>query len=177
MHATIIGGGRIGRGFVASLLKRNHVEITFFDTDQELVKNFEQHSSYTVHVLGNEKENTIINEYKINHINNSQAWADELTKTDIIFTAVGGKNLTSLGKIIGKNYQQALAREDVPSFILVTCENWMTPAEDLQQAIETQLADAEKYIFQRHVDITQAVIRASGTSAPNGEETINPLDT
>jgi len=177
MHATIIGGGRIGRGFVASLLKRNQVEANFFDADQELVKNFEQNSSYTVHVLGNEEENTIVNGYKIYHIDNKQAWANELNRTDIIFTAVGGKNLASLGKTIGKNYQQALAKERVPSFILITCENWMTPAEDLQQAIEEQLTDTEKNIFWRNVDVTQSVIRASGTSAPNGEETTNPLDT
>ncbi|GAA3019355.1 mannitol dehydrogenase [Tetragenococcus solitarius] len=177
MRATIIGGGRIGRGFVASLLKRNQVEIDFFDTNKQLMKEFEQYNSYTVHVLGNTEENTVIDGYHSSHIDDSKAWATELNQTDIIFTAVGGKNLTSLGTTIGKNYQQALAKGEIPSFILITCENWMTPADDLQQAIESQLTNEEKEVFQNHVDVTQAVIRASGTSAPPGKETANPLDT
>lgn len=177
MHATIIGGGRIGRGFLTSLLRRNHIEINFFDASKELVKDFEQYKSYTVHVLGNEKENTTVDGYNSYHIDDSKAWTTELNKANIMFTAVGGKNLSSLGKTIGKNYHQALKEGGTPSFILITCENWMTPADDLQEAIESQLTDEEKKIFRDHVDVTQAVIRASGTSAPAGEESANPLDT
>lgn len=177
MHATIIGGGRIGRGFAASLLERNQVEKNFFDMNEQVVQQFQEKETYKVHVLGHPEKDTTIHSFEGYSISDTDALAKELAKTDFVVTAVGGKNLVQLGETIGKSYKEALKNGEKPGFIILTCENWMTPADDLKSAILQQLSSEEQEIFSEKVDVTQGVIRASGTSAPAGEETSNPLDT
>lgn len=177
MHATIIGGGRIGRGFVSSLLTKNDVTFNFIDLSEELIQHFNEGSQYMVHILGNKQKDTIIKAFKGFNLTDNIAWQKELEQTDFIFTAVGGKNLVSLGRVLGEQYSNALKAGNTPKFILVTCENWMTPADDLRTTILETLTLSEQSVFIENVDVTQGVIRASGTSAPEGEETINPLDT
>lgn len=177
MHATIIGGGRIGRGFVASLLERNNVSKTFLDVSDDLVKEFNKEEEYTVHILGNETNNTIIENFEAFNFRDKKALKTEINNADFIFTAVGGKNLRTIGSEIGRQYKNLLREEIVSSFIIVTCENWLTPAADLLSSIVEELNESEKEVFLKNVDVTQGVIRASGTSAPKGEETSNLLDT
>lgn len=177
MHATIIGGGRIGRGFIASLLQRNKVEKNFMDVSDELLGLFNNREEYTVHVLGNEKNNTIIKNFSGMSIFDEEALREEMKESQFIFTAVGGKNLAFLGEKIGEQYRYLLEKGVTTSFVIVTCENWMSPAKDLQTNILKELNNEQKKVFLENVDVTQAVIRASGTSAPEGEETDNPLDT
>lgn len=177
MHATIIGGGRIGRGFVASLLQRNNVEKDFMDVSDDLIDYFNSKEKYTVHILGNEKRNTVVKNFRGMNIADGEALRGELEKSQFIFTAVGGKNLEFLGKNIGTEYRNLLDKGITSSFVIVTCENWMTPAEDLKKRILEELDARQKEVFLENVDVTQGVIRASGTSAPQGEGTENPLDT
>ncbi|WP_440897782.1 hypothetical protein ACS127_07400 [Amphibacillus sp. Q70] len=177
MHATIIGGGRIGRGFIASLLQRNNIEKDFMDISEELLNLFNSHKNYNVHILGNKNNNTIIENFKAENVNDEEALRKELLKSKFIFTAVGGKNLKLIGTKIGKQYRHLLEEGMAPSFVIITCENWLTPASDLQKSILEELNEEQKNIFLNKVDVTQGVIRASGTSAPKGEETENLLDT
>lgn len=177
MEATIIGGGRIGRGFVASLLQRNSIDKTFMDISDELIEKFNNMSEYTVHILGNTKRDTIINDFKGYSIFDEEGLKKQLQKSNFIFTAVGGKNLASLGKKIGAGYRFLIEHNTICSFTIITCENWLSPAEDLKTSILEELTDSQKNIFLKNVDITQGVIRASGTSSPERQETENPLDT
>ncbi|WP_251860053.1 hypothetical protein [Clostridium sp. Marseille-Q2269] len=177
MNATVIGGGRIGRGFVSSLLKRNGVSINFFDISCDLTSLFNSKDSYTVHVLGNPHKNTIVSDFNGYLIDDIESLSREFEKTNIVFTSVGGKNLVSLGKKIAKAYKNCLEKGTSPHFIIITCENWIKPADDLKESILYELSPYEKEKFLNNVDITQSVIRASGTSAPTGEDTDNELDT
>lgn len=177
MKAVIIGAGRIGRGFVASLLKRNKIALSFFDVSPALVQELTDHQNYTVHVLGNAEKNTVIDHYQAHLLSDQEQLQAALEASDIVITAVGGKNLESVGEEISGAYHKSYQAGKTPKNIFITCENWLSPAEDLQNAILQGLSTEERETFLAENDVTQAVIRASGTSAPPGYDLKNSLDT
>jgi mannitol-1-phosphate 5-dehydrogenase len=177
MRAVIIGAGRIGRGFLASLLTRNGVKLTFIDANQALVEQMNAEKEYVVHVMGNEEKNTLVKDYEVVALSDSQKITKALTKADFVFTAVGGKHLPSVGELIGDIYHFAYEQSQSLKKVFVTCENWLTPADDLFASITKKLTEEEKLLFEKDNDVTQAVVRASGTSAPEGVFLTNPMDT
>lgn len=177
MKAIIIGAGRIGRGFVASLLQRNQVELLFFDVNPSIVKDLNEYKKYRVHVLGNSAKDTVIDNYRAYLLSDEKQLAEALMESDFVFTSVGGKNLSTVGKKISEAYHKLYEKEKYPQNVYITCENWLTPADDLEEAIITGISDEEKEKFKAENDISQAVIRASGTSAPTDFDLKNPMDT
>ncbi|MGG5333255.1 NAD-binding protein [Enterococcus sp. AZ163] len=177
MKAIIIGAGRIGRGFVASLLKRNQVELTFFDVNPSVVEQLNEYKTYTVHVLGNAEKDTVIDHYQAYLLSDKERLATELAESTVVFTAVGGKNLAGVGEKISEAYHELYQQNQLPKNVFITCENWLTPAEELHEAILNGLSEAEQNKFEDGNDVSQAVIRASGTSAPADFDLKNQMDT
>lgn len=177
MKVIIIGAGRIGRGFVASLLKRNDVALTFFDVVPSVVDMLNERKSYTVHVLGNSEKDIVIDDYRAHLLSDKKTLSKELMSSDFVFTSVGGKNLVSVGAELSEAYHTLYQEGMKPKNIFITCENWLTPAEELKQAIKAGLSDNEQRQFDAENDVSQAVIRASGTAAPADFDLKNPMDT
>ena len=177
MKAVIIGAGRIGRGFVTSLLKRNSVDITFFDVSIDVVNQLNEFEKYKIHVLGNAEKDIKIDNYKAFLLSNQNELIKALEESSFVFTSVGGKNLKNVGICIAEAYHELYEVGKNPQNIFVTCENWLTPADDLKDAIVSTLTESEKKIFNSNNDVSQAVIRASGTAAPKDYDLKNPMDT
>lgn len=177
MNALIIGAGRIGRGFVTELLVKNKVNLTYFDYDQNLVREMNDRGSYTIHVLGNEAKNTVVCDYKAHSIADEAAFCRAWEAADFIFTAVGGKNLQTVAECIGKAFRNADSEAVRQEKNIVTCENWIEPARKLQAAILETLTPEERTRFSEQVGVSEAVVMASGVSAPPGTTLENSVDT
>lgn len=177
MKVIILGAGRIGRGFVTQIMLLNHVQITYFDVMDPMVKQLNEIGSYTIHVLGHpEKDivNTNVTAYSANDIEKlAEIWAE----ADFVFTACGGKNMPSVGKTLGKAYKAMLHNGKGHVTNIITCENWIEPARDLKQALEAELDEDEKATFEKNVGVGEAVILCTGTGAPDPSLLTNPLDT
>lgn len=176
MNALIIGAGRIGRGFVTELLVKNEVNITYVDYNQNLVEEMNKRGTYTIHVLGDEKKNTVVRDYKAYAIVDEAAVSRVWEAADFIFTAVGGKNLQTVAECIGKAFQNAKDAGQQKKNI-VTCENWIEPARKLKAAILETLTKEEGTRFLAQVGVSEAVVMASGVSSPLGTVPENPIDT
>lgn len=176
MNALIIGAGRIGRGFVTELLVKNDLNITYFDYDQNLMEEMNKRGTYTIHVLGDEKKNTVVRDYKAYAIVDEAAFCREWETADFIFTAVGGKNLQTVAECIGKAFQNAKDAGQQKKNI-VTCENWIEPARKLEAQVLETLTKEEGARFLAEVGVSEAVVMASGVSAPPGTVPENPVDT
>ena len=96
-------------------------------------------------------------------------------ESDFLFTAVGGKNMRSVGETIGKALRKVLETDHVIN--VVTCENWVDPAKDLRAGIESQLNVEELEKLHKNVGISESVIVATGTGSPDGKKPANPMDT
>lgn len=177
MKAIIIGAGRIGRGFITELLAKNQTSIVFFDYSKELIAEMNRQKKYTVHVLGAPEKNVVISNFAAYPIDDEDQLALEWESADFIFTAVGGKNLGAVAQRLAKAFQQAHAHGDLKPRNIITCENWIDPADELKEAILDHLTPKEQKAFIESVGVSESVILCSGVAAPPGEETENSIDT
>lgn len=177
MKAIVIGAGRIGRGFIAELLMKNQASLFFFDYSRELVAEMNRQKKYTVHVLGAPEKNSVISDFTAYSIEDENRLALEWESADFIFTAVGGKNLGTVAILLAKAFQHAYRRGVLKPLNIVTCENWIDPADELKEAILNQLTPKEQSAFAAAIGVSESVILCSGVGAPPGEATENPVDT
>ncbi len=174
MKITVIGAGRIGRGYLTYLLLLNKCEITYFDMNK-VVDELSRQGSYEIHVLGDASKNMVHDSYRAHYLSDEKALVNSMLESDFLFTSVGGKNMKSVGETIGKALKGILKTEHILN--IVTCENWVDPAKDLRLGIESQLNEEEIQKLNRNVGISESVIVATGTGSPDGKEPINPMDT
>lgn len=174
-RAIIIGAGRIGRGFIAELMARNDFEIIFFEYSPSVVDDLNRIGSYTVHVLGNEVKNTFIDNIKAFETNDYQSFSNYWDNNTMIFTAVGGKNLPAVGKLISEAYNFKDNLEFKSN--VITCENWIDPAVDLKNSILKYIDVNKEKSFIENIGIAESVVMCTGTGAPDNYVLSNPLDT
>lgn len=173
MNSTlIIGAGKIGRGFIGQLMNLNDWHIYYAEYDQNLVDAMNQKDSYEVHILGNEKRNSIVDNYEAFKLNDPMlkiAWKN----SSLIFTSVGGKNLPSIAKGLAEAFK-ANPKSGVKN--IITGENWKNPANDLREAIYKYLSDDEILLFDSQVGITEAVIMRIAVESSKEQKEQNPAD-
>lgn len=177
MKAIILGAGRIGRGFVTQLLTLNHVDITYFDASDAMVDQMNQVRHYTIHVLGHPDLDLDVEQVKAYPISDIDQLADCWKESDFIFTACGGKNMPSVGKTIGQAFKKLVSIDGVHPSNVITCENWIDPAKDLEEAILSCLDEKETQLFKENIGVGEAVILCTGTGAPDPSKVTNPVDT
>lgn len=177
MKAIILGAGRIGRGFVTQLLTLNHVDITYFDASDAMVDQMNQVGHYTIHVLGHPDLDLDVEQVKAYPISDIDQLAACWKESDFIFTACGGKNMPSVGKTIGQAFKKLVSIDGVHPSNVITCENWIDPAKDLQEAILSCLDEKETQLFKENIGVGEAVILCTGTGAPDPSKVTNPVDT
>lgn len=177
MNSIIIGAGRIGRGFVAELLTLNHVNITFFDVSKETVEKLNEVKSYEVHVLGHKDLDLQISTYEAYSFSDVAQFAKSWQNADFIFTACGGKNMISVGKTIAQAFSLMNQQGNLKTSNIITCENWIDPANELAQSILDNLTPSEAEAFKMHVGVSESVVMCTGTGAPNPDDVTNVMDT
>ena len=177
MKSVILGAGRIGRGFVTQLLTLNNVDITYFDASDAMVEQMNQIGHYTIHVLGHSDLDLEVDHVKAYPTSDIDQLAACWKESDFIFTACGGKNMPSVGKTIGQAFKKLVTIGGVHLSNIITCENWIDPAKDLEEAILSCLDEKEAKLFKENVGVGESVILCTGTGAPDPSKVINPIDT
>lgn len=175
MKAIVFGCGKIARGFVGQLLFQSGFQITFVDVNKLLVESLNRAGKYYVNVMGEEKKSQWISNFHCLTLDDVDAIAEELVTADIAFTAVGGKNLKSLGSAIASAYQKIEHRMNNRALTIITCENWKNPARELEQIILDNLAGSNcASSFCKHIGVSEAAVLRSGVEAT---EEIRKIDT
>ncbi len=177
MNVIILGAGRIGRGFVTQIMLLNSVKVDYFDAMDEMVKKLNDIKEYTIHVLGHPELDIIHSDYQAYSINDIDALAEKWANADFIFTAVGGKNMKSVGKNIALAYKKMVKDGNIHISNIMTCENWIEPAKDLKDSILEELSDEEKKLFEEYIGVGENVILCTGTGNPDPTKQVNEMDT
>lgn len=172
--ALIIGGGKIGRGFLAQLLQEEGWEIRFTDYSKPLIENLNKNNNFTSHILGMEENSTVVKNYEAFHLTDELKFREAWEESDLIFTAVGGKNLVSIAPYIAKTFVNSI-NSNTKNIIL--CENWKNPVETLKNEIINSLGLDDSLRFKKNVGITEAVIMRVSVDPPADISNTNNLDT
>ena len=177
MNVIILGAGRIGRGFVTQIMLLNDVKINYFDAMESMVQNLNDVKEYTIHVLGHSELDIVHSGYGAYSIKDVDELAEKWESADFIFTAVGGKNMKSIGKSIASAFKKMVFDGKVHTSNIMTCENWIEPAKDLKESIMEELNDEEKVLFEKYIGVGETVILCTGTGNPNPSKVVNEMDT
>lgn len=174
-NCIILGAGKIARGFIGHLLFLSGHSITFIEKSAELVNLLNQNKQYTLTVLGNKQANCVITGFNAISIDDEEHAAKAIETADLIFTAMGGKNLEYAAPILYKGLSQRFTHPNAKPITIITCENWKNPATLLRKKIEELADDAEKNCFTSLLGVTEAVIMRSAIEPDKNQLLQDPL--
>jgi len=174
--AIVFGAGQIGRGFIGELCYDSGYFIIFVDIDERIIDLLNKEKKYTINLLGKKKEEKIIENFFAIPLKNENEIMKEIIDSDIIFTAVGAKNLPSLSKIIAKGIKEKSKNKE--TFLnIVICENLLKASEVLKESILKQniLSENEIEYLKRNVGLVETVISRMTSPLTEEEKKLNPL--
>lgn len=162
MHILMIGAGKIARGFIGHLLWKSGYSFQFVEYCSELAELLNQRKHYSVRILGETIHTDEITGFGAWDYNDLPEIIESIaTDTTTIFISVGGKNLTSVAKVLTPSLAERMARGNTNPLNIVLCENWIKPGTILRNAIEEAATPAFKEYLAQHVGFIESVIMRS----------------
>lgn len=159
MSCVIFGAGKIARGFIGHLLYLSNIDFIFVEKADALADLINERKEYTVNVLGNSDKNCVVKNVRALKFSQSNEIAEAIAASDVVFNAVGGKNLEEIVPFLAKGIELKAMRGGYLNF--VTCENWKKPADILRNGISAIISDNAKAYFENNVGITESVVMRS----------------
>ena len=159
MSCVIFGAGKIARGFIGHLLYLSNIPFVFVEKVDALADLINQQGKYTVNILGAPEKNCLVQGARALKFSQAEEIAQAIAEADVVFNAVGGKNLTEIVPFMVKGIEKKAAMGGNLNFI--TCENWKQPADILRKGVEAQIDPACKAYLDSSVGITEAVVMRS----------------
>lgn len=172
--AVVFGAGKIAKGFIGQLLYLSDFEITFVDVYEPMVNLLNERKKYHVHVLGAPELDSEVNNFIAYTFENDKEIYEALSQADAAFVSVGGNHLPQVGQSIA----QILNKYGVPEreLTIVACENWKDAGYTLQKAIESNLTEERKALFQKYIGVSEAVMMRTATQPDSKEAKDHPED-
>lgn len=144
MLAVHFGAGNIGRGFIAPLLDQAGYNICFVDVNQEIIRELNTRSHYTVKLAADSaKTFNVSYQAGLNSIHNRESLIQVLTTANIITTAVGPNILEKIAPIIAEGLRGRLNVTTKPLNI-IACENMINASSTLRDHVWKHLSDVEQ---------------------------------
>lgn len=176
-HALIIGAGKIGRGFIAQLLIKSGWSVSFADVSEDLISGLNESGKYVSHILGDSTKNTEITHFNAFNLQDQTSFNSAWTKSSLIFTAMGGKNLESIAPKMVNALKNSIKQQDNDIKNIITCENWKDPALKLKKFILSELSFSQNIYFNSHVGVSEAVIMRVSVNPSEEQRSAYPFDT
>jgi len=174
-RVIIFGAGQIGRGFIGEICYNSGYFLIFVDVVKDVVDLLNKEKKYPIWILGKKKEEKIIENFKSIHFNNEEEILNEIEKTDIIFTAVGAKNLPSLASVISKGILKKFSSGKGKYFNIIICENLLGSGKLLHNEIIKDLSSDFKKVVDERVGFVESVVSRMVAPLTDDIKKINPL--
>lgn len=176
MNIVIMGAGKIGRGFIAHLLYLSSYKFTFIEYDSKVVELLNEKKRYPINILGNPEKNMNIEiDEKAIVLKDFETSTDTICKTDVIFTAVGGKNLPQIIPVLKEGILKRIKEGNNNFLNIVTCENWSKPAKLILDGICENATKEQLSYINKYVGVSESVIMRSAIEPTEQELISEPL--
>ncbi len=140
--AVHFGAGNIGRGFVGLILHRAGYRVVFADVVDSLIDALASTPTYTVHAVGADAHDEVVDNYAAVNSKEHQAEAVSAVATaNIVTTAVGPNVLRFIAPLIVYGLRER--RSDIP-LVVMACENAINATDALTREMR-QLVEAEEW--------------------------------
>lgn len=143
-RAVQFGAGNIGRGFIGYLLSKSSYNVLFVDVNKNIIDKINEKGCYRVKVTDNVKSEELINNIR-GMYSNDENIIDEISKADIITTAVGVLILPKIAEIISKGIVKRIEDGNKSPLNIIACENYVNATDVLKNEIL-------KYLNETHIN-------------------------
>ena len=168
MKAVIIGAGKIGRGLIAGILRTNGIEYCFVEANPEIILEFRKRNQYLLHILNAREQIIPLPTVPIYSLSDTEAIEKRLLEADLIFTAVGGKNLKETGEFLGERLERILPERNwARALNLIVHENWKYKDSDLSENIWKKLSEENRGLFQEMTGVCTAISMGLSVEPPD----------
>ncbi|PMQ01106.1 MAG: mannitol-1-phosphate 5-dehydrogenase [Dictyoglomus sp. NZ13-RE01] len=153
------GAGNIGRGFIGDLLHRSGYKIVFVDSNKELVNMLRERGNYPLKLFdvdGSSKDLIIDNILSFT-LEDEEEISNYISKADLIFTAVGVKNLPAIAHYISMGLKKRF-KENRDYLNIFLCENLSSAPEILKNKVLEYLNNDEKKYVEDKVGFVGTTI-------------------
>jgi mannitol-1-phosphate 5-dehydrogenase len=139
--AIHFGAGKIGRGFIGSVLNEAGYEVTFADVNQEIIDLINKEKGYAVHITGqNVYTKEIVGVSAVNSA--SEDLLHLIAEADLITTAVSMKVIPLIAPAIASGLNQRYRSCNTSPLNIICCENGIRATSTLKGYVMERL-DAE----------------------------------
>ncbi len=174
MSCVIFGAGKIARGFIAHLLDLSGIDFIFVEKADALAELINARGEYTINILGAPEKNYVVRGARALKFSQTEEIRDVIAEADVVFDAVGGKNLAELVPFYVDGIQKRAEQKAGP-VNFITCENWKEPAKILEEGVRAAIDPAYRDYLDQNVGFTESVIMRSGIEAPEELRRQDPL--
>jgi len=121
--AVQFGAGNIGRGFLGQLFNQSGYEIVFVELQKDVIAYLNREHSYKLRIVGENPQELVIDRVRAVDGRDKFQVGREIKEADIMATAVGARNLSSISCLVAEGMRQrADAKVEAP-VNLILCEN------------------------------------------------------
>ena len=139
--AIHFGAGKIGRGFIGSVLNEAGYEVTFADVNQKIIDLINKEKGYAVHITGqNVYTKEIVGVSAVNSA--SEDLLHLIAEADLITTAVSMKVIPLIAPAIASGLNQRYRSCNTSPLNIICCENGIRATSTLKGYVMERL-DAE----------------------------------
>lgn len=171
--AVHFGAGNIGRGFIGLLLHQAGYEVVFADVVPRLVEQLQTAKAYRVLTLDENLEEELVTEVRAVLLNSDDC-RNEIIYAQIVTTAVGIANLSSVAGIITDGLRLRKQQNQTDPLNIFACENGFRATSTLKEAVLSRVDDSLRTWINEHVGFADVAV---DRIAPNREGyATHPLD-
>jgi mannitol-1-phosphate 5-dehydrogenase len=165
VNNIIFGAGKISRGFLAHLLYLAGEDFVFIEKDHRLVELINERKKYRLYVFGQPQKNITIEGARAISCDDTE-WATEaIAGANLVLISIGGKNLPQITPLLAAGVQRRMEKNTGEHMNIITCENWLGPADLVREEILHQINAKFVDAFDETVGISQAVVLRTAIEA------------
>ena len=164
----IWGAGKIGRGFIADLFYKARYQLSFVDSNRELIQRLNTQQQYTLVNLPSleEKEEVIIKNFQAFHIDEKDQIFQKLKECSILSLVVFPSDFKQVAKDIAPIIERrSLEKINQPLDILIST-NILNPSEKFKENLFIELSESGKEYFNQHIGLVDTLIIRMGIEPP-----------
>jgi mannitol-1-phosphate 5-dehydrogenase len=165
MNNVIFGAGKISRGFLAHLLYLAGEGFVFIEKDRRLVELINERKRYGLYVFGQPEKDITIQGANAISPDDAESTAETIAGANLVLISIGGKNLRQITPLLAAGVQTRLEKSAAKHMNIITCENWLEPADLVREEILREITPGLVDNFDKTVGISQAVVLRTAIEA------------
>ncbi len=140
-QAVHFGAGNIGRGLIGTILTVSGYEVCFVTRNKRKIDELNIRNEYPVNIANEAKDRLIVQHVKAISSQNKLAVAKLISEANLITTAIGVSNLSSIAENIALGLQVRMQNNTTNPLYIIACENTIGASTKLKKQVFEHLPE------------------------------------